>query len=112
MFWTALVCGVGGSLGACVGLIAFVFLLEASRKWSGATAAVNNLNERTLAELKIRNEIGAQQTVHLQRIANAIETTGCGCGEPAFGMPETLSVEIGDRTTRACPACGTQVDGR
>ena len=72
-FFTALLWGLGASLGATVGLLvfagAFGFFL---RDKEGAELSKQNLTD-SLAALLRRNELGEQQVAALRRIAETME---------------------------------------
>lgn len=70
MFWTALICGAGGSLGACVGLIAFT-LMFGLLKTKDTTA--KDYAERSLVALLDRNRLAAEMIDRLDMIAASID---------------------------------------
>jgi hypothetical protein len=72
MFWTALLCGVGASLGANVGLLAFLLLSGLVKAMRGPRR--DGYMEATLDALRARNEIGEDQATELRRIACAVES--------------------------------------
>jgi hypothetical protein len=71
MFWSAIVCGVGASLGACVGLFVFCFLF-------GLFLRPDNTDSRraaveSLEALRERNRLTVDLLDRLETIAAAIE---------------------------------------
>jgi hypothetical protein len=74
-FWTAIIWGAGFSLGANVGVFVFVFIFTASRKVSDGVKTQRDVNERSIAALERRNEIGCEMVQSLTRLAEAAERT-------------------------------------
>lgn len=75
MFWTAVVWGLGVSLGASVGMMTFVMLATGLRLLTMTKAAktVAEINELSLAALNRRNELTEDQNAMLLRIAVCCE---------------------------------------
>ena len=73
MFWTALIWGIGVSLGANAGLFVFVFMFASAKKWAYGGQTQADVTERSLEALLSRNEIGEKQAAALERLAYAAE---------------------------------------
>lgn len=72
-FLTALVWGLGVSLGASVGFMVFVLLFGFYKDKTGQRA--KEINEESVAALKRRNELTGYQVAALERIADTMEET-------------------------------------
>lgn len=75
MFWTAFIWGLGVSVGASIGLMAFVVLF-AGWSWLANTKTVKRASEVAELSLKAldrRNELTNEQIQMLERVASAVE---------------------------------------
>jgi hypothetical protein len=86
MFWTAVIWGLGVSLGASVGMMSFVVMF-AVWGWLANTKAAKRASEvaeLSLAALDKRNELTIQQIEYLAAIAAAAE-----CYQDSIGAKES-----------------------
>lgn len=74
-FLTALVWGLGVSVGASLGLMVFVLLFALSKPLmdTKAAKAAREVHELSLAALNRRNELTEEQIATLRRIAETME---------------------------------------
>jgi hypothetical protein len=70
-FLTALIWGLGVSLGASVGCMVFVLLFGFYREKDASKS--REISERSLAALTTRNDLSEQQIAALERIAATME---------------------------------------
>lgn len=68
-FFTALVWGLGVSLGAVTPLIAMILAL----RWFAEGGERDKATERSVTALEARNELSGQQVAALRRIAETME---------------------------------------
>lgn len=78
MFWTAVVWGLGVTLGGSLGLMAFIILYDLWVKFgrSKAMKRANELAELANTALMKRNELTEEQLVLLERMAVVMEQHG------------------------------------
>lgn len=78
MFWTAMVWGLGVTLGGSMGLMAFIILYDLWVKVgrSKAMKRANELAELANTALMKRNELTEEQLVLLERMAVVMEQHG------------------------------------
>lgn len=70
MFWQAFTWGLGVSCGAAFGFALFVMLLWGLESWTGRRKIVTDTAEKSLAELRRRNELTEETNA---KIDHAIE---------------------------------------
>lgn len=75
MFWTAMVWGLGVSVGSSIGTMSFVILFTGWKCLTETKAAkrFNELSELSCAALTKRNELTEKQIGHLATIAAAAD---------------------------------------
>jgi energy-converting hydrogenase Eha subunit H len=75
MFWTAVVWGLGVSLGVSLGMMSFVLMFAAFKRVTESETAkkIESFHERSHQALVERNELTVQMIAHLETIATAAD---------------------------------------